>query len=88
MISSTRDTVFDETMPATRGQSKFFSNERNKSRFITMLITRLITEGFTVMQATEDVDTLIVATAIEESVKAESVTIVGEDVELLIILTA
>ena len=53
-----------------------------------MLITRLITEGFTVMQATEDVDTLIVATAIEESVKAESVTIVGEDVELLIILTA
>ena len=53
-----------------------------------MLITRLTNEGFTVKQATEDADTLIVATAIEESTKPQSVTIVGEDVDLLIILTA
>ena len=53
-----------------------------------MLITKLTNEGFTVKQAIEDADTLIVTTAIEESAKAKSVPIVGEDVDLLIILTA
>ncbi len=88
MICSTTDTMFDETMPVTTSQTRFLSNERNKSRLITMLTTRLINEGYTVKQATEDADRLIVATAIEESTMAESVTIVGEDVDLLIILTA
>lgn len=88
VICATRDTIFDETMPATTSQSKFLSNERNKSRLITKLITKLTSEGFTVKQASEDADTLIVNTAIEESFKTDSVTIVGEDVDLLVILTA
>ena len=87
-ITCTREVVFDETMPAISSQSKFLSNERNKSRLIAMLITKLTNEGFTVKQAIEDADTLIVTTAIEESAKAKSVPIVGEDVDLLIILTA
>lgn len=88
MICSTRDIMFGGTIPATKRQSKFLSNERNKSRFITMLITRLINKAVTVKQATEDAVTLIVATATEDSTKTESVTIVGKDVDLLIILTA
>ena len=87
MICSTRDTMFDETMPAT-SQTRFLSNERDKCQLITMITTRLINEGYTVKQDTEDADRLIFDTAIEESTMAESVTIVGEDVDLLIILTA
>ena len=87
MICSTRDTMFDETMPTT-SQTRFLSNERNKCQLITMITTRLTNEGYTVKQDTEDADILIFDTAIEESTMAESVTIVGEDVDLLIILTA
>ena len=88
MGCATRDTIFDETMPATTSQSKFLSNERNKSRLISMLITRFTSQGFTVKQTHEDADTLIVNTAIEEASTTDSVTIVGEDVDLLVILTA
>ena len=75
-------------MPATTSQNNFFSNERNDRRLITILFTILISEVFTVKQATEDVETLIVDTVIEESTKTESGTIVGGDVDFLIILTA
>lgn len=88
MSCATRDTIFDESMPATTSQSKFLSNERNKSRLITKLIIKLTSEGFTVKQANEDADTLIVNTALEESSESNSVTIVGEDVDLLVIMTA
>ncbi|KAK7077432.1 hypothetical protein SK128_021459, partial [Halocaridina rubra] len=54
-----------------------------KSSFITILITKLITEEFTVKQATEDAHTLFVNSSIEESTKTELVTIVREDVDLL-----
>ena len=50
-------------------------------------ITSLISKGFTVKQAHEDADTLIVNTGIEEASNSNSDTIVGEDVDLLVILT-
>ena len=75
-------------MPAITNQSRFLSNERNKSRLITILKQRLLTEGFVVKQADEDADTLIVRTAVEASYGCDLVAIVGEDVDLLAILTA
>ena len=53
-----------------------------------MLITKLTCQGYSVKQAHEDADTLIGNTTIEEASKTNSVTIVGEDVDLLVILTA
>lgn len=53
-----------------------------------MLITRLTSQEFAVKQTYEDADTLIVNTAIEETSKTNSVTIVEEDVDLLVIMTA
>ena len=49
-----------------------------------MLTPKLVT----VKQAIEDADKMIVDTTIEESTKTQSVTIVEEDVDLLIVLTA
>ena len=88
MGCATREIIFDENMTPTTSQSKFLLNGKNKSRLLAMLITKLTSQGYSVKQAHEDADTLIVNTAIEEASKTNSITIVGEDVDLLVILTA
>ena len=88
MGCATREIIFDENMTPTTSQSKFLSNKKNKRRLIAMLITKLTSQGYSVKQAHEDADTLIVNTAIEEASKTNSITTVGEDVDLQVILTA
>ena len=73
MGCATREIIFDENITPTRSQSKFLSNERNKGGLIAMLITKLTSQGYSVKQAHEDADTLIVNTAIEEASKTNSV---------------
>lgn len=82
------DTLFDLTMAATVSQEKFLSNDNNKSRLITMLIVKLEDAGFICKQAYEDADTLIVTTAMGISGDYDVVVIVGEDIDILVILTA
>lgn len=67
-------------MIATTNQEKFLANEQNKNRFITLLKKEFQQDG-------EDADTLIVQTAIQMSSIYDSVTIVGEDVDFLVLLT-
>lgn len=81
------ETFFDESMKVATTQSKFLSNEKNKSRLITMLMKKFQTVGFTAKQDNEDADKLIVSTALERSQDYDSVFIVGEDTDLLAILT-
>ncbi|XP_043285283.1 uncharacterized protein [Venturia canescens] len=78
---------FDLHMPSTLTQDKFLSNEKNKSHLIYMLSEKLRNVGFGVKQAQEDADYLIVETAISISDQYHSVFIVGEDIDLLVILT-
>lgn len=80
--------LFNESMIATMPQEKFLSNEKNKDRLISMLCEKLQTAGFIIKQAVEDADTLIINTAIDALKDYDSVVIVGEDVDLLVILTA
>lgn len=83
----TAEIAFDETMKTTTSQAKFLANESNKSRLISMLCNRFKNEGIVVKQALEDADTLIINTALDMSNKFGSVVIVGEDIDLLVILT-
>lgn len=53
-----------------------------------MLCEKLQTAGFIIKQTIEDADTFIVNTAIDASKDYDSIVIVGEDVDLLVILTA
>lgn len=53
-----------------------------------MLKTKFEASNFMVKQATEDADTLIINTAISISSTFDSVIVVGEDVDLLILFTA
>ena len=79
---------FDETMFLTNSKEKFLSNEGNKKRFIAMLIQKLSDENIPVEQATEDADTTIVSKAIVGACHSDCVIVVGEDIDLLVILTA
>lgn len=82
------DVLFDESMIATFTQASFLANETNKSRLISMLKKRFEASNFTVQQAAEDADTMIVRTAINMASSFDSVFIVGEDIDLLVLLTA
>lgn len=85
---TTPEVIFTELMVVTMTQEQFLSNDRNKARLISLLTERLEGEGFSVKQANEDADHLIVATALEVSQEHEKVVVVGEDTDLLIMLNA
>lgn len=62
------------------------ANENNKIRFISMLKKIFQESNFSVKQAAEDADTLIINTAIDMSSAHDSVVVVGEDIDLLVLL--
>lgn len=64
------------------------SNENNKRLLINLLTNKFKDENYQVENALGYADTLIVNTALQLSATNQSVAIVGEDVDLLILLTA
>lgn len=68
-------------------QEKFLSNRSNKNRFISTLMQKLENINIASKQAQDDADVLIIETAIEEAYTRKTV-VVGEDVDLLVILIA
>lgn len=67
-------------------QESFLSNDKNKLRLISMLTEKFVKLGICVLQAEDDADTLIVHTAIQKSNSYTQVGVIGEDVDLIIIL--
>lgn len=86
-VNCAPEVTCDVNMPYTLSQEKFLSNEKNKSHLIEMLSAKMRNEGFIVKQALEDADYLIVDTARSLCDAHTAVFIVGEDVDLLVILT-
>lgn len=80
------DLMFDETMVPTVPQEKFLGNMKNKERLILMLKDNFAAADIHTKQAQEDADTLIVTTAMDLAQQHNSVVIVGEDVDLLVIM--
>lgn len=61
----------------------------NRNYFITMLMTEMQGgKGIEVKQATEDADVMIVPPAVSAAEHYASVTITGEDIDLLVLLSA
>ena len=79
--------VFDENMKATVTQEQFLSNDKNKIRLISILKTFFEKAGCAVYIAEDDADLLIINKAIQKSSNIQ-VTVVGEDVDLLVLLIA
>lgn len=85
-LPTSHEIRFDGTMSPTMSQEKFLSNVHNKSRFISMLSEKFQENNIFVKQAQDDADVLIIETALEQS--TNPVIVVGEDVDLLVILIA
>lgn len=85
-LSKTYEVCFDETMVVPVTQEKFLSNRNNKDMLINMLIEKLQAGNITTKQARDDADVLIVETAIEESKSEKTAVIIGQDIDLLVIL--
>jgi hypothetical protein len=66
----------------------FLGNTKNKCQLSSMLLKYLQKSGIAVEQSSGDADTTIVNTAIKHSEFTSSVIVVGEDVDLLILLVA
>lgn len=86
-ISPCSDVLFDQFMTVPTNQQQFLANTHNKSRFISMLSEKLTTANIFVKQANNIADVLIIETALEQF-NINTTIVVGEDVDLLIILTA
>ena len=84
--NATVDIIFTEDMELKIAQEKFLSNNKNKSRFITLLKKKLSDNNISCMQAKGDADRLIIETALD--IQSSNVAVVSEDIDVLVILTA
>lgn len=81
--------IFDASMTITKDhQQNFLSNDKNKSRFICQLSKKMREQGLTVHQTPDDAETQIINTAILLSAFTSYVAVVGEDANLIVLLTA
>ncbi|KAG1690321.1 hypothetical protein GQR58_007650 [Nymphon striatum] len=78
--------MFDESMQTVTTQSAFLSNDRNKTRLISMLVQKFKDKFIKTRQATADADRFIVETALSESGNSHSVVVIGTDTDLLVML--
>ena len=88
LLHSSAKILFNKTTKVTIAQDKFLSNDSNKNRLIALLKDEMAEVGIDVVQATEDADVLIINTAKSKASEFDSVTIIGEDIDLLVLLTA
>ncbi|GBN82116.1 hypothetical protein AVEN_224052-1 [Araneus ventricosus] len=80
------DINFEETMTVTVQQEHFLSNGRNKTRLIQLLRQKMTSKGIETRVAKGDADTYIVRCGLEKV--TPTVAIIGEDVNLIMILIA
>ncbi|GBN48766.1 hypothetical protein AVEN_111290-1, partial [Araneus ventricosus] len=82
------DVMFHEETVLQYTKEKLLANECNKKRFIELLKKALQKTNICVQQAVEDADLTIVNTAISVAPQYDYVRAVGEDIDLLVLLTA
>lgn len=79
------DIVFDQFMTIPATQQQFLANGHNKSHFISMLSGK--TEKVEVKQADNDADVLFVETAIELFSTTNTIMVIGQNIDILVLLT-
>lgn len=67
-------------------QEKNLLNQNNNKKLINMLVEILQAVNITTTHARDDADVLIIETAIDECKRQKTAVIIGEDIDLLVIL--
>ncbi|GBL91465.1 hypothetical protein AVEN_136948-1 [Araneus ventricosus] len=86
-LHSSHEIIFNEATCPETSQEQFLANERNKVRFIDLLKKFLQKANVTVKQAVKDADVLIVETAVSVKSQYDNIFVVGEGIDLLVLLT-
>ncbi|GBM19966.1 hypothetical protein AVEN_164905-1 [Araneus ventricosus] len=86
-LHSSHEIIFNEATCPETSQERFLVNERNKMRFIDLLKQFLQKANVTVKQAVEDADVLIVETAVSVKFQYNNIFVVGEGIDILLLLT-
>src|SRR5690606_18969032 len=79
---------FTQNTPLSEPQANFLSNLNNKECFIAELVKFLNKVGIKATTARDDADALIIRRALSASDEHLQVAVVGQDVDLLVILIA
>lgn len=79
---------FNETTNIIVQQEHFLANEKNKTRLIELLSDKMKLNGIETVVAEGDADSTIVRCGLEKAAIRPSVTIIGEDVDLIVLLIA
>jgi len=87
-LRTSADYVFEETTVTSTSQALFLSNSANKQRLISLLVTRLSAAGIHAFQAEGDADRPVVVKAISLAEQGHNAVIVGEDTDLIALMTA
>ncbi|KAJ8878972.1 hypothetical protein PR048_019576 [Dryococelus australis] len=82
------DVNFDGNMLATVQQENFLANEKNKTKLSELLVETLTSRGIEASTATGDTYGSTVRSGLNKVTSHLSVVVIGEDVDLLILLTA
>ncbi|GBO09407.1 hypothetical protein AVEN_87148-1 [Araneus ventricosus] len=82
------DLMFHEETVLQYTKEKLLANECNKKRFIELLKKASQKANICVQQAVEDADLTIVNNAISVAPQYDYVCVIGEDIDLLVLLTA
>jgi len=87
VVSRCPDVSFDTQTPVVFEQHAFLANDRNKDRFIQLLMLHLDHHGCRTLQSDGDADVDIVKEALSlASTKQAPVAVVGDDTDLLVLL--
>ncbi|GBN02952.1 hypothetical protein AVEN_94648-1 [Araneus ventricosus] len=86
-LHSSHEIIFNEATCPETSQEQFLANERNKVRLIDFLKKFLQKANVTVKQAIKDADVLIVETAVSVKSQYDNIFVVGEGIDLLVLLT-
>ncbi|GBO08948.1 hypothetical protein AVEN_170368-1 [Araneus ventricosus] len=78
--------LFDETMIPTVYQEKFLANPKNKNRLISIMMNKFSSLSMTCKKAEKDANCLIVNSALALVPTHQSLVVIGEDVDLIVIL--
>lgn len=66
----------------------YIANEKNKTSLIALLSNKMTAKGIETVVTTGDADATIVRCALDKAALHPTVTIIGEDVDLIVLLTA
>lgn len=86
--TSAPDIAIERTSPLIFKQEVFLANSKNKTQFIKLLTSHLTENGFTIIIASDDADSVIVEEAVRIRGSGQLTAVVGEDIDLLILIIA